>query len=196
MTILILSDSHGHADLIREAVERVKPDALLFAGDGLRDLSSLDLSCPLYAVRGNCDWQTEAFSSGVSDEELITLGGIRIFLCHGHRYGVKSSIVAAAAAAVRQKADVLVFGHTHEAAELNIGPDDTGLTAGRSLLVCNPGTIGLYPHTFGVLTVRGGSCLFSSGSRSAGSGSSSAEDGRRGLPNRHSSRGGRHRSRI
>lgn len=172
MTILILSDSHGHADLIREAVERVKPDALLFAGDGLRDLSSLDLSCPLYAVRGNCDRQTEAFSSGVSDsvsdgvndEELITLGGIRIFLCHGHRYGVKSSIVAAAAAAVRQKADVLVFGHTHEAAELNIGPDDTGLTAGRSLLVCNPGTIGLYPHTFGVLTVRGGSCLFSSGS--------------------------------
>lgn len=166
MTILLLSDSHGHAGLIRDAVERVKPDAVLFAGDGLRDLSLVDISCPLYAVRGNCDWQTDAYSSGIDDEELVTLGGIRILLCHGHRYGVKSSIGSAAAAAIRQKADVLVFGHTHEVFEQQVGPDEheTGIMAGRRLLICNPGTIGLYPHTFGVLTVQGGRFLFSSGS--------------------------------
>lgn len=162
VTILILSDSHGHPDLIREAAGRVKPDAVLFAGDGLRDLNGLDLTGPLYAVRGNCDWQTDAFSSGVDDEELITLGGIRIFLCHGHRYGVKSGYGAAAAAAMRRNADVLVFGHTHEAFDCTLGSEEPA--SGHRLLVCNPGTIGLYPHTFGVLTVRGGRFLFSTGS--------------------------------
>ena len=36
MTLLILSDSHGRPDRIEEALRRVKPDGLLFAGDGLR----------------------------------------------------------------------------------------------------------------------------------------------------------------
>lgn len=39
MNILLLSDSHGHPDRIREAAERTRPDCILFAGDGLRDLA-------------------------------------------------------------------------------------------------------------------------------------------------------------
>ena len=57
MTLLILSDSHGRPDRVAEAIRRVRPDGILFAGDGLRDLSYCDPpvsgSCPLWAVKGN-----------------------------------------------------------------------------------------------------------------------------------------------
>ena len=56
MTYLILSDSHGRPDLVQEAIDRTKPDGILFCGDGLRDLTYAELpalaeGCPLWAVR-------------------------------------------------------------------------------------------------------------------------------------------------
>ena len=59
MDLLIFSDSHGKAD----AMERVlaqqirRPQAIIYLGDGLRDMESLRVGrADLYAVRGNCDW--------------------------------------------------------------------------------------------------------------------------------------------
>ncbi|MCQ2429061.1 MAG: metallophosphoesterase [Clostridia bacterium] len=165
MTILVLSDSHGHRSCVSDALDRVRPDAVLFAGDGLRDFADLPLPCPLYAVRGNCDWAIDSAAASVPDEDLVTIGGIRIFLCHGHKYGVRTGPGAAAAAALRLGADVLVYGHTHEALEMTVGPEEsgTGVIASRRLLICNPGSIGEYPHSFGTLTVQGGQVLFACG---------------------------------
>ena len=39
----------------------------------------------------------------------------------------------------------------------------TGVVASRRLLICNPGSIGEYPHSFGTLTVQGGQVLFAVG---------------------------------
>lgn len=169
MTLLIVSDTHGRPDLLTEAIRRTRPDGILFAGDGLRDLTRAELPCPLWAVRGNCDWmQSPCIVGGVTleaeDEELITLQGLRILLTHGHRYGVKGGLGTAVARAVQLDADALIFGHTHIPLELHLSPEETGtLSVTKPLTVFNPGSLGERPHTFGTLTLRGGQPLFGHG---------------------------------
>ena len=174
MTLLILSDSHGRPDRITEAIRRVKPDGILFAGDGLRDLASCELpasaeSCPLWAVKGNCDWLVSPLVIRnalweVSDEELICVDGIRILLTHGNKYSVKGGLGQAIARAVSQAADVLVFGHTHTPIELHLSPEHTyDIAVTKPLTVFNPGSVGDSNPSFGTLTIRNGQLLFGHG---------------------------------
>ncbi len=174
MTLLILSDSHGRPDRIRECIARVKPDGILFAGDGLRDFASCDLpaplgACSLWAVKGNCDWMMLPLIVGNSvleaeDEELITVEGIRILLMHGHKYNVKGGLGTAIAHAVRREADVLVFGHTHIPLELHLSPDRAlDFSVSKPLTVFNPGSLGDRDASFGTLTIRNGQILFGHG---------------------------------
>ena len=174
MTLLILSDSHGRPDRITEAIRRVKPDGILFAGDGLRDLSSCDLpasagACPLWAVKGNCDWMMSPVIIGgtvldTDDEELIAVEGIRILLMHGHTYGVKGGLGRAIAHAIAREADVLIFGHTHTPVELHRSPDNTfAFSVQKPLTVFNPGSLGDRDASFGTLTIRNGQMLFGHG---------------------------------
>ena len=165
MTLLILSDSHGRPDHIREAIRRVRPDGILFAGDGLRDLGDLDLPCPLWGVSGNCDWSPRIIVGGLSvdaeDEELITVEGIRILLMHGHKHGVKSSLLPAVYRAMEKEADILVFGHTHIPVEHHLLPDDPRslLPVSKPLTLFNPGSIGSSEASFGTITIRRGQVL-------------------------------------
>ncbi len=176
-TLLILSDSHGHPACVEEALRRVRPDGILFAGDGLRDLARIGLDrdgrgglpCPLWAVRGNCDWMcaplvVDGRSVDAPEEELLMWEGLRILLCHGHRYGVKSGLSVAIAHAASRGADILVFGHTHEPLERRIAPGEMhgGVAVEKPLLVFNPGSIG--DGRFGTLTVRRGVPLLGHGS--------------------------------
>ena len=87
--LLVLSDSHGG----RAAIERVlmkeskSIDALIFLGDGLRDLElALTLYPKLraYSVAGNCDYGALEPTDG-----LAAFDGVVIFYTHGHMYGVK-----------------------------------------------------------------------------------------------------------
>lgn len=165
MNILLLSDSHGHPDYIRAAVEVARPDCILFAGDGLRDVREVEpeLSVPIYAVRGNCDYGFHA--AGYAEEELLTLSGVRILLAHGHTLGVKHGLGRAIAYATQREADVLVFGHTHEVFERYLYPEASSADSrnSRPLLLCNPGSVGMYPHDFATLTAHDGQVLFGSG---------------------------------
>ncbi len=170
-TLLILSDSHGHPDSIAEAMGRVRPDGILFAGDGLRDLTYIESPCPLYAVRGNCDWMSAPLLIGgsqreVGEEERFVWEGLRILLVHGHRHGVKSGLSVAAAHAAGRGADVLIFGHTHLPLERRISAGEVvgGITLERPLTLFNPGSLGdSRAPSFGTLTVRKGVPLFGHG---------------------------------
>ena len=171
MTLLIMSDSHGRPDLIEEAIRRVRPDGILFAGDGLRDLTYCDLpslapGCPYWAVAGNCDWLTSPLIVGgrvldPEQEELITLEGVRILLMHGHRYGVKGGLGQAVARAIRLDADLLIFGHTHVPMELHLRPDShrADFSVTKPLTVFNPGSLGDRRASFGTVMVRNGQLL-------------------------------------
>ena len=168
MTLLVLSDSHGRPDLIEEAIRRVRPDGILFAGDGLRDLSRVEIPCPLWAVAGNCDWLTTPLiiNGGVFEpqtEELVTVEGIRILLTHGHRYGVKSGPTAAAYRAMELGADMLVYGHTHVPVEYRLPPAEGSDEASKPLILFNPGSIGDRDGSFGTITIRGGAVLTAHG---------------------------------
>ncbi|MGN0556578.1 MAG: metallophosphoesterase family protein, partial [Acutalibacteraceae bacterium] len=58
MRILAISDSHGNNRPIYKAVDMLRPDAVLFAGDGAaaaEEAAGL-LGLPFYIVKGNCDY--------------------------------------------------------------------------------------------------------------------------------------------
>ena len=95
INILILSDTHGRADRIREAIRRqtAAPDYILHLGDGWRDAEKLAErfpAIPLTRVAGNCDFGAEG-----ERELLLCLGGKTLFLAHGHTLGVKGSLIRA-----------------------------------------------------------------------------------------------------
>ena len=159
MNILIFSDSHGGISNIEKMLERQisSPDAIVFLGDGLRDLDRVDTGeSELYCVRGNCDF----YSPLEQDEQLISLGGVRIFITHGHLYSVKSGFSALAERAMRIGADALLFGHTHTPLSLCISQGERvgDTVAKKPLHIFNPGS--LREGCFGTIEIRGGVMLF------------------------------------
>lgn len=133
MVVLILADSHGHVEQMVQAVERTQPDAICHLGDCWRDgqrLAAMYPHLPCYAVPGNCDFTMEP-----PRELTIALGGHRVFLCHGDRYGVKNSLSGLAEPAERTGAKLLLFGHTHR----------PFIDHRYGAMLLNPGSIGLPP---------------------------------------------------
>ena len=144
MRVLVFSDSHYSPDPMIACVREQKPDAVLFLGDGLRDLAELRREFPaldIRAVRGNCDF-------GYEEDEVLTpvFGGVRIFMTHGHRYHVKYTLEPLANAAHFSQAPLALFGHTHHR-EYQVMGDVT---------VFNPGAVGQGGMSGGQITIEGG----------------------------------------
>jgi len=169
MTLLIFSDSHGRTSKILQALEAQpsRPDAIVFLGDGLRDMAYCELDdIPLYAVCGNCDFYSLYGTVRGKDEIIADIGGKRVMMTHGNDYGVKSGLRAIVAAAVRKDVDIVLFGHTHEPLEKFIpeGESEYGITLKKPLYLFNPGSIGGYEASFGVLSIdRNGRVILSHG---------------------------------
>ena len=166
MELLIFSDSHGRAENMSIAIDRqVKsPYAILFLGDGARDLDRLFLvDTPLWAVRGNCDWM----SSDLADktERLLYLEGHTVLMTHGHEFGVKGGLGALIAHAAEVGADIVLFGHTHVPTlqTVAVGERIGKTTLSRPMYLFNPGSIG-YDGSFGTLTIKEDTVLFGHGS--------------------------------
>ena len=169
MTIPIISDSHGSGYRAEYIFERLKrcgdhPSAVIFLGDGARDIEDgIPDSCELISVAGNCDAWTSLFDDNgneIPDERLEIIGGLRIFMTHGHMYGVKGGYGAAVSYACREGADVLLFGHTHIPCQTY----DSALP--RPLHILNPGSIGYRGdgfYSYGIIEIQAGSVLLSVG---------------------------------
>ena len=165
MELLIFSDSHGRVENMSAALDRqVKsPDAILFLGDGARDLDRLFLvDTPLWAVRGNCDWSASDYAD--KTERLLYLEGHTILMVHGHEWGVKGGLGALIAHASDVDADIVLFGHTHQPTIKTIAAgEQIGKTIlSRPMYLFNPGSIG-YDGSFGTITLKGESVLFGHG---------------------------------
>ena len=77
---------------------------------GLNDSknASASWSIDFYMVKGNCDFGAQA------PETILTeLGGVRLFLTHGHLFGVKTGLTRLRLEADRVGAQIALFGHTH-----------------------------------------------------------------------------------
>lgn len=142
MKILVLSDSHGNVNKMKDLFRQDDYRAVIFLGDVIRDadeLARITGAAPVYRVKGNCDFG----EFNTHDELLIELGGKRIFMAHGHRYGVKGGIGSFEAAARKSGADIALYGHTH------IQYHDTK----DGLHILNPGA--LMNGKYAVLTIEG-----------------------------------------
>lgn len=138
MLIGVVSDTHGFYD------PRVPPllqgvEHILHAGDiGTgRIIEQLSEIAPVTAVRGNND--REGPESQFAEVETLDLGGCSIYLTHIVRVP-KEGDEAGLAPYLEQKADAVVFGHSHMAFNETREPLDARQ---RGLLTFfNPGAAG------------------------------------------------------
>lgn len=147
MKILVLSDSHAALRFMRDAVRSVRPDAVIHLGDYYEDgevLRQENPHIPFHQVPGNCD-------RGRCDYNLpqflcYDVGGVRLYMTHGHMHAVKMSRVRLLKDARSMNAQAALYGHTHEA-DCHMEED--------GLWVINPGTCGSSGGSVGVIETDG-----------------------------------------
>lgn len=109
--LIILSDTHGNGNAVAELLPLIaENDCVIHLGDGAGDMREIRSLYPdkVYAVGGNCD-----FSTALPQEGELEIEQVKIFYCHGHRYGVKEDREKLAAEAKRRGCDIALYGHTH-----------------------------------------------------------------------------------
>lgn len=146
MKLLVLSDSHSSRSFMRLAVERLKPDVLVHLGDYYDDgevLHSEYPRIPMYQVAGNCD--RYRCPPWVSEICTVPIGGVRVYMTHGHRQGVKQSLSRLIAEAREAQTALVLFGHTHSAYAEQLSD---------GLWVMNPGSCGYYGGSVGVVEIE------------------------------------------
>lgn len=148
MKILVLSDSHAALRFMRDCVAAVRPDAVIHLGDFFDDGQVLAEENPhlvVHQVPGNCDrfrcppWASQTL--------IYPVGGVSMFMTHGHNHKVKMGTGALLADARKSDAKAVLYGHTHQA-ECYREPD--------GLWVMNPGSCGYGGGTAGLMEIKNG----------------------------------------
>lgn len=148
MKILVLSDSHAALSFMRRCIDAVKPDAVIHLGDYYEDGEVIAEEYPelrLYQVPGNCD----RYRCPVNAREVLNIGigGVRIYMTHGHRHRVKQDISLLLQDAREGGAAAVLYGHTHVP---NCYQDTDGLW------ILNPGSCGYFGGSAGLMEIQGG----------------------------------------
>ena len=145
MKLLVLSDSHSSLRFMARCVEAVKPDAVIHLGDHFDDGECLKEDfpgIPFYQVPGNCD----RYRCRPDQPEILIprIGGVDIYMTHGHRHGVKSTLGLLIRDARAAGVQAVLYGHTHIA---DCHREEDGLW------VLNPGSCGYYGGSAGLIII-------------------------------------------
>jgi len=145
LKILVVSDSHSSLSFMRWCVDQLKPDHIVHLGDHYDDSQALAESYPhirVHQVPGNCD----GFCIGAKEPQVMCydIGGVRFFMTHGHKHGVKSGDSILVGAARGMQAQVALYVHTHMA--------DCYVTE-DGMWVMNPGSCRGYGGTVGLVEI-------------------------------------------
>ncbi|MBQ6569401.1 MAG: metallophosphoesterase [Clostridia bacterium] len=149
MRILVVSDTHRNESMLRRAV-KAQPEAqlVLHLGDGVDDVDYVAREFyrkSFVCVAGNCD-----YASALPDTRTMTVEGKKIFMLHGHTKNVKFGNANAVYAAREAGADILLYGHTHEAFTDYID----------GLYIMNPGSLGAsYYPSYGIIDITPGGIM-------------------------------------
>jgi len=109
--VAVISDTHGNIKAATQALSMAgKTDMVVHAGDYFSDAAKLQRQSdvPVIGVKGNCD----RLSFGPL-EEILDVAGVKIYLTHGHSYGVKHSMAELQKRVSKLRAQVVIYGHTH-----------------------------------------------------------------------------------
>lgn len=112
MKILVISDTHKSISDAVFLIEEIKPHTVIHLGDVADDCDELRYIFPMQrmiCVLGNNDFFNKSYPLEVTCE----IGQKRFFICHGHKYNVKSGLFALKKKAEKEKVDIALFGHTH-----------------------------------------------------------------------------------
>lgn len=146
MKIGVISDTHGDQLAIRQLIKVVTDvDMWLHAGDCSQDAEYLRslVTVPVVAACGNCDGQTTA-----RIDEFVEIASHKIWLTHGHRYGVKHGNDELLLLAKHHGMNVVIYGHTHT-------PENCWC---EDVLLFNPGSAACSygsRGTYGILDIDG-----------------------------------------
>ena len=178
--ILLISDSHGAAFTFSAILKQFgkDSDALIFCGDGMSDFTRCMEEASKDESFAECFPSVAAFVQGNNDTDMYPCinpeygkkkdadyfsqlqvplrstffaSSHRILAVHGHRYSLYNGSRQIVQAAKNEKADVVIFGHTHFPLwEINY----------PYISVINPGSIsrprGMMPPGFAVLELEKG----------------------------------------
>ena len=148
MKILVLSDSHSGLRFMRECILRTKPDSVIHLGDHYDDGQALAQENPhlvFHQVPGNCD----KYRCPLNTPQILCypIGGVRLYMTHGHCHHVKQGLWALLSDARKAGAQMVLYGHTHQA---DCHREEDGLW------VLNPGSCGSFGGSAGLVTVENG----------------------------------------
>jgi putative phosphoesterase len=108
----VVSDIHGGYLNLQQALHEMGPiDLLVHAGDGRRDIDRFLTEHELYCQRvaGNCDYAPD-----LPAESEFYLEGHKVYLTHGHHFGVKQGLIRLGLKGKETNAKLVIFGHTHQ----------------------------------------------------------------------------------
>lgn len=146
MKILVMSDSHSGMRFMRYCIDRVHPDHIVHLGDHYEDAEALSAEYKhirFHQVPGNCDhYRADPW---LVDVLCYEIGGVRFFMTHGHRHGVKSDHSVVVHAASEAGAAAVLFGHTHEA---------VCFRTEKGMWVMNPGSCRSFSGSVGLICVE------------------------------------------
>ncbi|KKM08994.1 hypothetical protein SY88_21345 [Clostridiales bacterium PH28_bin88] len=129
MRLIVISDTHRDLSSARRAFRQAGSiDLLIHAGDHYADAVQLgqETGLPVKGVTGNCDW-----CLGGPGEEVMEIEGVRVFLTHGHRYGVKGGTDLLLRRVQELDIALVIYGHTHV-------PENT---VSNGIRLFNPGSV-------------------------------------------------------
>lgn len=107
MRLLVLSDTHGNADIIEQVKKMHSVDYQFHCGDSELPYDH-DAFLYVHRVRGNCDADTR-----FPEEQLAQCGDKKVLMVHGHLHNVKSSLMTLHYKAQEVGANIVLFGHSH-----------------------------------------------------------------------------------
>lgn len=146
MRILVISDSHGKNDDVKQVIEQVgKIDMFIHLGDIERgpDYIREMANCETHMIAGNNDYDI-----ALPDNDSFMIGEKKVFITHGHRFYVGSGVERLREYALENGYDLVMYGHTHV----------PFLDIGEKVTILNPGSLS-YPrqdgrqHTFMLIEV-------------------------------------------
>ena len=120
-----------------EQICKLHPEAykIIFLGDGAAEFEKIKAEhpeWPLIGVRGNND-----FGSQLPYDNVVVVDSWRIFITHGHHYGVRAGVRGLTAEAVDRGCNAVFYGHTH----VQKSEKENGIWA------VNPGAVFSYPKS-------------------------------------------------
>jgi putative phosphoesterase len=144
MKCIVFSDTHGNYPLAIEVLTHAAPADMIFhLGDEAEDASMIESICQtkVQKVAGNCD------PPGKFPREISTfVEKTKVLLTHGDRYHVKSGLAKLVERAVAVEANLVLYGHTHQASIERI----------NDILFVNPGSLlrGSSSKSYAVLKIK------------------------------------------